>query len=54
MNKAYSIYKSILSTFLFINLSIHKIVFSLFAKRECRIQLISHIWTETCVLVKII
>ena len=27
-------------------------LFSLFAKSECRIQIIKHIWTETCVIVK--
>ena len=36
-----------------LNLSIYEIVFSLFAKSECRIQIIKHIWTETCVFVKI-
>ena len=35
-------------------LSIYEIVFSLFAKNECRIQRIKHIWTETCVFVKMI
>ena len=34
------------------NLSIHEIVFGLFAKSEYRIQIIKHIWTETCVFVK--
>jgi len=29
-----------------------EIVFSLFAKSECCIQIIKHIWTETCVFVK--
>jgi len=35
------------------NLAIYEIVFSLFAKSECRIQVIKHIWTETCIFVKI-
>jgi len=29
--------------------SVYEIVFSLFAKSECRIQIIKHIWKETCV-----
>ena len=33
--------------------SIYEIVFTLFAKSECIIQIIKHIWTETCVFVKI-
>jgi len=36
-----------------LNFSIYEIVFSLFAKSECRIQIIKQIWTETCVFVKI-
>jgi len=36
-----------------IELSIHRFVFSLFANSECRIQIIKHIWTKTCVFVKI-
>ena len=36
-----------------LNLSVYEIIFSLFAKSECRIQKIKHIWTETCVFVKI-
>jgi len=36
-----------------LHLSIYKIVFSLFAKSECRIQIIKQIWTETCDFVKI-
>ena len=35
-----------------LNLSIYKIVFSLFPKSKCRIQIIKHIWTETCFLWK--
>jgi len=35
-----------------LKLSVYEIVFSLFAKRGCRIQIIKHIWTETCVLWK--
>ena len=35
-----------------LNLSIYEIVFCLFVKSECRIQIIEHIWTETCVFVK--
>jgi len=34
-------------------LPISEIVFSLFAKSECRIQIIKHIWTKTCFFVKI-
>jgi len=32
-----------------LNLSVFEIVFSLFAKSECHIQIIKHIWTDTCV-----
>jgi len=35
-----------------LNLSIYKIVFSLFAESECRIQIIKPIEMETCVFVK--
>jgi len=35
-----------------LKLSIYKIVFSLFVKSECRIQIIKRIWTETCVFAK--
>ena len=35
------------------NLSIYEIVFSLFAKSECLIQITKLIWTETSVFVKI-
>jgi len=34
-------------------LSIYEIVFSLFAKSECLIQINKHIWMETCVFVEI-
>ena len=33
--------------------SIYEIVVSLFAKTECRIQIIKHIWMETCIFVEI-
>ena len=33
--------------------AIYEIVCSLFAKSECRIQIIKHIWRKTCVWVKI-
>ena len=36
-----------------LNLSIYEIVFSLFARSECLIQIIKHIWTEPCVSVKV-
>jgi len=36
-----------------LNPSVYKIMFSLFAKSKCRIQIIKHTWTETCVFVKI-
>jgi len=36
-----------------LKLFIYEIVFTLFGKTECRIQIIKHIWTETCVFVKI-
>jgi len=36
-----------------LELSSYKIVFSLFGKRECRIQINKHIWAETCNFVKI-
>ena len=36
-----------------LNPSIYEIVFSLFAKSKCRIQIIKHTWMETCVFVKI-
>ena len=36
-----------------LKLSIYENVFSLFAKSECRIQIITHIWTEACVSVNI-
>ena len=36
-----------------LNISIYEIVFILFAKSECSIQIIKHIWTETCVFAKI-
>jgi len=36
-----------------LNFSIYEIVFCLYAKSEGRIQIIKHIWTETCVFVKI-
>ena len=35
-----------------LNLSVYEILFSLFAKSECRVQTIKLIWTETCVFVK--
>ena len=35
-----------------LNLCIYEIVFCLFAKTECRIQTIEHIWTETGAFVK--
>jgi len=35
-----------------LNLSICKIVFCLFAESDCLIQIIKHIWMETCVLYK--
>jgi len=31
----------------------HEIVFSSFAKNECRFQVIKSIWMETCVFMKI-
>jgi len=34
-------------------LYIYEIVFSLFATSECRFQVIKHIWTDTCVFVKV-
>jgi len=34
------------------NLSVYEVVFGLFAKSECRIQIIKHIRMETCVFVK--
>ena len=36
-----------------LNFSIYEINFRLFAKCKCRIQIIKHIFTETCVFVKI-
>ena len=36
-----------------LKLSIYEIVFCLFAESGRRIQIIKHIWTETCVFVKI-
>ena len=35
-----------------LNISICEIVFSLFAKSKCRLQIIKHIWTETGVFEK--
>ena len=35
-----------------LNLSIYEITCCLFAKSECRIQIIKQIWTEICVFVK--
>ena len=36
----------------YLDLAIYEIVFSLFAKSEYRIQIMKHIWTETCVIAK--
>jgi len=36
-----------------LNLSIYEIIFSLFAKSECRIQINKHTWTETWVFVRV-
>jgi len=35
-----------------LKLSIYEVVFILFAKSECPIQIIKHIWTETCISVE--
>jgi len=36
-----------------LNPSVYEIIFSLFAKSECRFQIIKHTWTETCAFAKI-
>jgi len=36
-----------------LKLPVYEIVLSLFAKSECHIQIIKHIWTEMCVFVRI-
>jgi len=36
-----------------VEIPIYKSVFSLFAKSECRIQIIKRVWTETCLFVRI-
>jgi len=36
----------------YLNVAIYEIVFCLFTKNECRIQIIKQIWTETCISLK--
>ena len=36
-----------------VEIPVYKSVFSLFAKSECRIQIIKRVWTETCLFVRI-